>query len=382
MKTQEKRERRGAVAILVALALVVLLGFIALTVDLGYARLVGAQLQAGADAAALAGASRLDLRSSGLVNARAAAVEVGALNQANGVALALDANPGNEADGPVVLGVWSEDGTFTPNTDPTKVNAVQIIARDDTLTPLFSRAAFQRDELGAAALSIARRGLKLGAGQVPYYLPFGLADCLFDTWSRDELQDMTFVLNPDGADSTGWVGVGTRPTASWISEQLDLASVCMHEWVETGEVSSDCSAASVGDSVTLDNGEVAAGLQDLADTIASEGVPWDPSVWGALPARHPGSALSTADYGKVLLGPLPVFDGDPSYCAASGGKWTGDRPLVGFVWAALYDVKTKGAAGTKNVWLRIDVKHIYDVGDWWGGPDWGVVVTGPPVVVQ
>lgn len=375
--------RRGAVAILVALVLVVVLGFIALTVDLGYARTVQAQLQAGADAAALAGASKLGADAEGLVDARAAAVEVASRNDENDAPIALDPNPGNAPDGDVVLGVWSDEaGTFTPNMDPTQVNAVKVITRDTGLSPLFSRVAFDNQELGAGAMSIARQGFKLGAGEVPWYLPFGLAECLFDTWPRETLQDMTFVLNPDGADNTGWVAVNGKPTASWIAEQLALGVTCMHEWYETGEVSSSCTPASVGASVGLDNGEITSGLQAVEAAIEEDGIPWDASVWGPLPAQHAGSAIDKRLYGNMIVGPLPVFDGGSAYCEPGGGKWTGSRPLVGFVWAAVYDVKHQGGAGTKNVWVRIDVEHVYDVGDWWGGPDYGVVVTGPPVVVQ
>lgn len=380
--TRPRRPRAGGAAILVALALIVLLGFVALTVDLGYTRLIGAQLQAGADAAALAGASKLDLTADGLLDARQTAVAVAALNSENGAPISLDENPGNAADGDIVLGVWSdEDHAFTPETDPYRINSVQVISKNDNLTPFFSRVAFQRERLGAGAVSIARQGLKLGAGEVPWYLPFGLAECTFDTWPRDALQDMTFVLNPDGADNTGWVAVNDKPDASWIRDQLALGVICMREWYETGQVSSACSPASVGASVGLDNGVTTSALQAVEAAIEEDGIPWDADVWGALPAQHAGSAIDKDLYGDMIVGPLPIFDGGSSYCEPGGGKWTGARPLVGFVWAAVYDVKHAGAAASKNVWVRIDVEHVYDVGDWWGGPDYGVVVTGPPVVV-
>jgi hypothetical protein len=55
----ERAGERGSVAIVVALALTVLLGFAALVVDVGLSWAVRAEAQTAADAAALAGASRL-----------------------------------------------------------------------------------------------------------------------------------------------------------------------------------------------------------------------------------------------------------------------------------------------------------------------------------
>lgn len=138
--------RSGGVAIILALSLLVLLGFAALTIDLGYARMVQAQLQAAADAAAMGGAQRLSTDAAGLIAARSTAVSIGAANEANGHPVALDANPINGADGDVVLGIWDATaGTFTPSMNPELVNAVQVTARDEGLLPLFSRASFGRD---------------------------------------------------------------------------------------------------------------------------------------------------------------------------------------------------------------------------------------------
>jgi uncharacterized membrane protein len=55
----ERAGERGSVAIVVALALTLLLGFAALVVDVGLSLAVRGEAQTAADAAALAGASRL-----------------------------------------------------------------------------------------------------------------------------------------------------------------------------------------------------------------------------------------------------------------------------------------------------------------------------------
>lgn len=380
-----RRHRRGGVAVIIALSMVVLMGFAALVVDLGYARLVQSQLQSAADAAAMGGAARLDGTVAGLDDARETAVAVAAMNEVRKAPLVLDANVGNAESGDVVLGRWDSDaGTFTATTDPTLVNAVRVNARDDEVAPLFSKVAWNKDEMGVGVSSTARRGEELGAGGVSWYLPFGLADCLFETSSDEDLVDLTFRLNPDGADNTGWTAIGTHPSASWAKNHLEDAVDCMNEWYETGEVSSeDCTNGEVGTTAQTNNGEVTSGLQTIEDLLESSEIPWDESVWGDMPAFDPlTSSLSASTYGHVLMGPFPVIDATDDYCSDDGGKWNASFTVLGFVWGVIYDVKSTGSASKKNVKVRIDPLSSYDMGESWGGGDYGVTVSGPPVLIQ
>ena len=51
--------------------------------------------------------------------------------------------------------------------------------------------------------------------------------------------------------------------------------------------------------------------------------------------------------------------------------------------ASLYDVKWKGKAETRNVWLQLDIESFYDMGDWWGGGgDYGIYAAGPAELVR
>ena len=143
--------RRGSIAVVLAIVLVVTIAVAALVIDLGYARLVQAQLQAAADASALAGVSELNGTDEGMDQARLTAVEVASLNLAHGEGVVLDPNDANAANGDVVLGTW-DGASFSPNTVADEVNAVQIIARETELVPLLSAVAFQREELGAGAM--------------------------------------------------------------------------------------------------------------------------------------------------------------------------------------------------------------------------------------
>jgi hypothetical protein len=111
------RDERGAVAIVVALALPALVGMGALAVDVGYYRLAHARLQGAADAGALAAAQALNDQAA----AAAAGVRFAGLNvpEAFGdVTLAED----------VVFGAYDRaTGTFAPSTE--NVNAVRVTAR-------------------------------------------------------------------------------------------------------------------------------------------------------------------------------------------------------------------------------------------------------------
>lgn len=375
------RGRQGGVAVFVALGLVALLGFVALVVDLGYMRMVHAQLQAGADAAALAGASQLNGTEDGMDRARGRAVGVGLLNDAHGEAIVLDANPANAPGGDVVLGRWDPDAEiFVPTTEPAEVDAVEVRARRDDLIALFSRAAFGSEELGASARSVAISGGRRGAGRVPYYIPFGLPSCQWEQHTPDELSDMTFVLNPAGADNTGWATVGGSPNASWISDHLAAIGPCMEEYNQTGQVDESCASASTSDSVGLNNGVISSGLFALEEAVEN-GIPWDSEAWGPLPAQNPGSSVDPNRYGHVVEGPLPVFLSSDAYCTP-GAPWNTTETILGFVWAAVYDVRAKGAAKKKNVWLRINWSTLREVGTGGGGVDYGIVAPGPAVVVQ
>jgi len=116
---------RGSVAIVVALAMTVLLGFAALVVDVGLNWAARTSAQAAADSAALAGASRL------LVDGPAAAlITVGDLLTDNLPDLALPAGwatDGLEANGEVVC--WTlPGGPPPPGADcPAGSNALQVI---------------------------------------------------------------------------------------------------------------------------------------------------------------------------------------------------------------------------------------------------------------
>ncbi len=96
-----RRGRQGVSARVLALSMLVLCGFVALVIDVGYARLVRAELQVGVDAAAIGAARVLDGTADGLENARSAAA-------APSAAWATD-----HVDAIIAcMNQWFEDGTI------------------------------------------------------------------------------------------------------------------------------------------------------------------------------------------------------------------------------------------------------------------------------
>ncbi|HET6151258.1 MAG TPA: pilus assembly protein TadG-related protein, partial [Polyangia bacterium] len=104
---------RGAIAILAALMLMVVGGFLALSLNVGHKMAVKAEMQAAYDAAALAGVRDLNGRSAGMTRARTIAVGYATSHALDKTAVALGTNAGNAATGDVVAGYWDGSHFFS-----------------------------------------------------------------------------------------------------------------------------------------------------------------------------------------------------------------------------------------------------------------------------
>jgi len=113
--------RRGVILVLAAVMMVVMLGFVAFAIDLGYITLVRTQLQAGADSAALAAAATMGATPAEI---RTTAQEFASYNRAGGLPITVQTDD-------VVFGTWdATTRTFTPSSPPDAVgNAVKVTAR-------------------------------------------------------------------------------------------------------------------------------------------------------------------------------------------------------------------------------------------------------------
>jgi hypothetical protein len=114
--------RRGMVLVYVSILLVVLVGFVSLSVDLGRAQVAQTQLQSAADAAARYGAVGLENILYGVSAAANNAAASGLDNLVDGTPLIIQSSD-------VQIGIWNKTTrTFTVVSDPTTANAVKVSA--------------------------------------------------------------------------------------------------------------------------------------------------------------------------------------------------------------------------------------------------------------
>jgi Flp pilus assembly protein TadG len=323
--------RRGNTAVQVALMLTMLLGFAAVGVDLSVKRYNERQALNAAEAAAHAAAAQLDGTSTGVTNARLLAVQLAASNPFAGSPANVDANTSNDPAGNVVLGRVDETGAFVADATPETATAVRVqVARTD-LPTYFAKAAFDVSHMSAGGTAIAVAG---GPSSSDCPIPIAVPACQLD--AAADICNLDIVFNSDGKDNAGWALPGTaRPDANSLANAVQD---CMGQ-VDTVDV------------VSLNNGTVTNALHAMASEVSASTDYWNTAEWGKIPNRSTRSGITAANYGKVLLTELMVYD-DPNGCADPSYNATG-VPVRGFATAAIYDVETSGPVSNRNIRMRV-----------------------------
>jgi hypothetical protein len=173
-KSKFFRGKEGAAAVITALGLVAAVGSMAVAIDLGHLFVVKSELQAAADAGAMAGALGLMSVPKGTTGP----VDVNP-NCSQGLTISQRVVAANKADGSlldlpstdVTFGTW-DDATksFVPTgcSDPKKVTAVKVVTRKDSSAngpvPLYFTALFGLKEKALTAEAV---GLSAFAGRAP-----------------------------------------------------------------------------------------------------------------------------------------------------------------------------------------------------------------------
>lgn len=143
-----RRQRRGAIAVLAAVFLVVMLAMIAFAVDIGYLGLAKTQLQVAADSSALAAAATNNLSRSEMA---AVAQQFASANRVVGRAVQLNASD-------VEFGTWDAATRKFTSSDSVS-NAVKVTVRTDAssggATPLFFGRIFGKTSQEQSASAIA-----------------------------------------------------------------------------------------------------------------------------------------------------------------------------------------------------------------------------------
>ena len=170
-------DERGAVLVVMALLLMVFLGFVAVGLDVGYLAVVRNELQNAADAGALAGARDLYLGNGTAINPGTNQIAFDAATANQGMRIAVEVQDPLSNVGDVQRGHWSfATRTFTPNastapvdlwdvtfaeldTNPNFINAVRVVTRRQTVpTRTFFAGVLGRDTVIQQAEAIAYLG--------------------------------------------------------------------------------------------------------------------------------------------------------------------------------------------------------------------------------
>lgn len=166
--TPTSPQQRGAVAIVVALSMTLLLGMLGLVLDLGHLYVAKSELQNAADAAALSGARELNGTVAGLNLALSRAVEAAGKNKydLSSLAVAIDSSHvrfSNTADGP-----WadiaqaqldaSNKAYIKVDTDHRSLNAwfIQVLATSGILPQTFGMAVAGKYTVNMTPLAICQ----------------------------------------------------------------------------------------------------------------------------------------------------------------------------------------------------------------------------------
>jgi Flp pilus assembly protein TadG len=207
-----RSRRRGNVLVLTAFFMMVIVAFLALSIDIGYLQNVRGELQKSADAAAMAGAWELIDESSllGSVNmsddilaARSVVRQYAAHNKVCTTAPNVDPNYSNSSSGDIVVGYiadTSDPDAPMDTSDPTKFNAVQVRVRrtngENGEVPMFFGRALGLGSVGVEAIATAAIHKNLFGFGVP---PEGETLNIFP-YALDEDTWLNLVNNQIGTD--------------------------------------------------------------------------------------------------------------------------------------------------------------------------------------
>jgi hypothetical protein len=343
-----QKARRGN-ATMVVMVFGTLLGFSALSIDVGLIRVAGTEIQVTLDAAALSAASVLDGTDAGITKARAVAIDIASQNNVLGSGVTLTSTS-------VELGAWDRvTAAYDPydaGDDPALVNAIRIVHQPPSFDSGLGGVAFGVVGYTVQARSMAFRPRNAGpAGDSDCFLPLAVPDChLASAPLGANPPPLKFTFNPTPTDSIAWGNPAANPNTAWIRSQLlDSCS--------SGVVS-------VGDLIQVNEGVHNAANQTIRDIINGISTDvWDP-VYGPIPLRDgltanlfPGNSEVTAGrWSYVLEGPVALVDGGPDCSAVS---FTAGMPTTGIGWAVIFDVMSTG--GDKNLWIQLDTVGLHTV---------------------
>jgi Flp pilus assembly protein TadG len=359
---RETRSRKGSIVVIAGVSFTLLIGLAAVSIDLGRARVAKSELQYVADASSHAAVVLLDGTADGVTAATTMVNTIASQALVYGVAPTVDS---------VETGYWDGDSsTWTSTSDPAQVKGLKITLSATLNYIGFSKVAFGTTALTPRATGGSAKGSFSGsdaqepAGEVECYIPIAVPSCVIEQMMATNKTSETGTWQPSTSNNVAWADQTSNPSSSVLSAQFNSLS---------GGCSGGATMTS-GGTVYLNNGMIAAVTSTVANFLNTAATDtWDTADWGAIPARMSGSALTASRYGHVIAGPMVVFE-DESYCAGGGsGALNGTKTIKGFVFTAIYDVKSSGSDKNLKMYIPNPENFTGDqVTDYMGGDNGAV----------
>jgi Flp pilus assembly protein TadG len=315
MRARVLPKPRGVTAVVVAIVLAVLAGFLALVINSGHMFAIRGQLQNASDSAALAGAQELNGTVPGLEAARDQAVEwAGEHTTDKGMSVGID----RTAD--VELGYWDHEApresAFTPITSTTPqslrmTNAVRVrtgreTARGNPMNVTMGALLGNNMTSDIRAEAIAVLG---GPCEEGCAVPIAFASCIVLNPDGSLNCGTELVFNSDVTDNIGFTNLSTDPSVSTT--------------VLRNILNGDCKKVETGDAINVSNG---ANLSPLVGDF-------QPYI------------------GKQVSAPVV----DLGSCPAKFNEHTGGAPIVGF---ATFTITNVTGGANKAIYIRLDCQQI------------------------
>ncbi len=192
-----RNDERGATLIFVAVMFVMLVGFIALVVDIGKLHRTRGELQNASDSAAHAGATALDGTTAGITLARERAKAYALLNNANGSAVEVSDDDIEFGHWDVLTGVFTSLGTSPTNA--AAVNAVRVLDYREAV-PLDFATVLGRSSADVRSHAIAISGGPMTECGFPMVVP----DCTLGQALADGSCAHCMTYQDNNTDNAGW----------------------------------------------------------------------------------------------------------------------------------------------------------------------------------
>jgi Flp pilus assembly protein TadG len=345
------RNERGSILLfttILVLPLMIIIGGLAM--DLAYYGTVDDELQRSMDAAALAGAGKLGFNDTFFPAARQWAHDYAFKNPYRVGTINLDLNTANNANGPIVLGIW-DGSAFAPSLDGTKVNAVQC--RFATTAPTSFLRLIGVNSLNAGAMAIAWAAQPITTPPAACVFPLAVSQCFFQGDTSSGCGATATVIS---SSTTSTVGGNTGAWASVVPGQTPNDPNIMAQ--VQGAAGGACGGTplNTGDGIPVNNGQ----LNNVINWLRGD----DPN---AFPAKYAASDTLTvlkqdntpAYQGKGWEVFVPVIDTGAG--CPPDGPINGSPAITGWTRFVITQVLGKnGECAVNNPWQRGGAGNPWD----------------------